>query len=801
MYVNLIVDKNVRKLDQLFSYSVPEKYKNNIEVGDRVVIPFGTYNSYIEGLVYEVIFDDFLLDSKIKLKDIIYILDKKYSFTNYQMYMIKFLREVYASTFQKAYLTVLPAQQVLNINTNYVFLDDILGFHKFDKISELNIKKIIKNKELKNLLSSCKLEKIQDFSLKVKEKEEVFISKNFDDLEKTLLNIPDRNVKIIRLIKYVNSLPYVEISKLRRATNSTTKDIENLVKKKFFSKYSLDKKSDATNYITDKGLSNDVTEIVFTDEQSAIIDTYSKYKAKNKHFKAIINGITGSGKTAVYMEIAKKVILNKKQVLILVPEIALTHQLISRIKTSLSKKIAVIHAHISSINKAIQYNEIANSDIEVIVGARSAIFCPFKDLGLIVIDEAHESSYKSDFTPKYDAVELMMGVSKFFNVDIILGSATNKLQHIVAAKKENFLMLHMKKRPKNAKIPKIHIVDMVNNKIKLGDITEIMYEKLAETFKNKEQAIILHNRRGYSSYRQCKECRHIEKCINCDVSLSIENNTGLAVCKYCAYRIEKYSNCTICNGKLFDVLPAVRSVVEDLRELFKNEKFVAVDSLLTADSDKYSKILSDFNEGKISALVGTQVIAKGLDFKGVTLACVLRADLMFNSPDYLAVERGFSLIYQLIGRAGRHRGDSLALIQTMDVENRVFKYLKDYDYYSFISEENSIRKLTTFPPYSKLYMIKFSSSDNKLCLDSASICFEFINTLLNKKNMDVVIYKPRAEYYTKIRNKYSYYLLLKNNAENHSKMAKILYNILVIDKYKILNKNVDVTLDFSPSVL
>ncbi len=797
MYVNVIVNIPYQKLDKTFSYFVPTGMENIIKVGDRVVVPFGRGDKLTDALVYEIVREN--LDTS--LKEIIYIIDKQYSFTKYQMSLLSMLRNLYASTYRRAYTTILPSAQSLVVNTNYIFKEAMFGYEKFDTVSAAKLLKLISKSKINHLLKSDKLEVSSSYSLKVKEKKSEYILPNFSSIDVVLADIPSRNKKVIRILKYVYSLKIVDYSELIKSTNSTRRDIETLIKKNYLKRdydveHSLDRKMLDRNTLNS---STKASAIEFSEEQRAIIRAYVDCKKQESPFRTLINGVTGSGKTEVYIELARRTIEEGKQVLILVPEIALTPQLINRIRMNLTDDIAVIHAHVSQVDKSVQYRKIKKSELKVVVGARSAAFAPFEDLGLVVIDESHESTYKSDTVPRYDVVELMMNMSLEHCFDIVLGSATSKLDHVVRAKKSGYEMLHMKKRATGATLPEVEIVDMLHSKIKLGDITETFYERLKDTFERGEKAIILHNRRGYSSYRQCVDCRTVEKCINCDVALSIENKTGKAVCRYCSYTIDSHDTCRVCSGDLRDVKPAVRSVLHDLEKLFPNEKFVAVDSLVTAKTVDYKKILDEFNAGKISALVGTQVIAKGLDFKDVTFAGVIRADMIFNSPDFTSSEKAFSLIYQLIGRAGRHKKVGRALIQTMDVDNRSLKYIADYDYYSFMSEENAIRKASVFPPYAKLYALKFTAELNVDALKVSERYYEFINKLIAEKQLKLMIYSPKPQFYMRIKNKYSYYVLIKNIGENHLKMVRILYNILVIDKYKVGSEKVNVSLDFSPS--
>ncbi len=622
----------------------------------------------------------------------------------------------------------------------------------------------------------------------------------FDDLDSALEKLNKNASKQIRILKYVFSHKEIEYKKVLSACSCARKDIVNLSNKGFLSIESVDKSVDMARYFTTTVESKNLPKL--SEEQEIAYEVFrdSKYD-KKENFRAIINGVTGSGKTRLYFEMAKDILKEGKQVLFLLPEIALTPQILSSIYSDLSSEIAVIHTHVSDRDKAAYYQDIKSGKVKVVVGVRSALFAPFNDLGMIIIDESHERTYKSDKNPRFDAINLAMNLSEYLPCDIVLGSATSTLDLFKKAEEKKYNILSLKNRIGNTPLPEIFLIDMKASERASSQISVSLYEKLAETFAKGEQAMILHNRRGYSLYRQCPECTHIEKCINCDLSMAVSNKNGDLYCKYCDYKIKSYSNCSSCGARVLDRMPAVKSVEEELKELFPDRIFVAVDSDSTRVSNKYLETISDFKNGKINAILGTQVIAKGFDFDKVSMAAVINADQIFNSPDYSASERAFALMYQLAGRAGRRKTKGRVYIQCTDTEHRALNYLLENDFQGFLVEEDKLRKMALFPPYSSFISIRVVSEDNLTAKNQANKIDEILKAFVIKNKLKINVYASREQFYLKIKNKYNYYVLIKNIGEDSHKIVNLLYNICVIDKYKIVNKDVSLSLDFNPYIL
>ncbi len=795
MYLNVIIDSAAGQPDKLFTYFYSKD--KNLKLGDRLVVPFGKGSKPTPALLYSFLNEK----PSFQCKEVLAVLPKKYSFSKSQLYLIYLLRLHYASTYRAAYRLILPSIQDLLVIKKYLVKTDSFLQYKFgDILSEREIKKILSKKQLKLAIDKNDLEELFEYDIKVSKPIIEYVRVLFDDLDSTLSEVKANAVKQMRILKYAFSHGEVEYRKLITACSCTRKDVMTLVKRGLIELFEEDKEVDVNKYFN--AVKSDVKLPALSEEQNT---AYKKFKdhhlSSESPFKAIVNGVTGSGKTRLYFEMANDVLKAGKQVLFLLPEIALTPQILSSIYSSLSEDIAVIHTHVSERDKASYYNDIQSGKVKVVLGVRSALFAPFKDLGMIIIDESHEKTYKSDQSPRYDTIHLAMELAEYLPCDIVLGSATTSLEIFKRALAKKYHLVKLEKRIGGVALPEIFLIDMESSEKTTSQISEILYEKLLETFEKGEQAMILHNRRGYSSYRQCKACSHIEKCINCDISMAVSNKSGDLYCKYCDYKIPSYTVCSNCSESLIDRMPAVKSVEEEMKELFPDRKFVSVDSDSTRVSSEYLKTIEEFKAGKIDAILGTQVIAKGFDFDKVTMAAVINADQIFNSPDYSASETAFNLMYQLAGRAGRRSKQGKVYIQCLDSNHRSLTYLIDNDFYGFLKEEDELRRAALFPPYSKFISIRLVSEDDVLARNQARRINDLLRDFVIKNKLKVFVYGFREQFYLRIKNKYNYYVLLKNYGEEHKKIVKLLYNVCVANKYKMIDKNVSVSLDFNPYVL
>lgn len=798
MYLDLIVDASSGQTDKLFTYEYREEAE--IAIGDRVVVPFGKGEKPTPALVYAIREQapDF------KCKEVVGLLPKKYSFTKTQMYQIHLLRVYYAGTYRAAYRLILPSSQDLVIIKKYLIKkNDFLQTKLGDIFSERELTKLLSKKQRQEALRRGEIEELIEYDIKVSRERAEEVLPLFGSLEEALQKIRPNAIKQRRILKYLENVQAAEYRMLLSACACSRSDVIALAEKGLLELQSYEKEIDVGKYFNRE--KKKMGSSPLSDEQERCFKVFKEHKQNHRNdrfpFRSIVNGVTGSGKTRLYFEMAKEVLKEGKQVLFLLPEIALSLQVLSSIYANLTQDLAVIHTHVSEKDKAAYYQEIKSGRAKVILGVRSALFAPFHNLGMIVIDESHERTYQSDQSPRFDAIRIAMEMSERFCCDLVLGSATSTLELIVEAKKRNYYFLKMEKRIGGTALPEFFLIDMKSSERRSPQISAILYEKLKETFEKGEQAMILHNRRGYSSYRQCSHCMHIESCINCDIAMSVSNKRGDLYCKYCDYKKTGYEICSRCHQRVRDVQLAVKSLEEELRELFPESVFVSLDGDSTRASKTYLKTIADFEEGKIDAILGTQVIAKGFDFDKVSTAAIVNADQIFHSPDYSSAETAFNLMYQLAGRAGRRKKRGRVYIQCVDTEHRTLKHLLKNDFSGFLKEENELRRLSVFPPYAKFVNIKIVSEFDSLAKEQAERIAYLLQALRQKNRLSINVYDYKRHYHHRIRNRYIYTVLIKNIGEDEKKISRLLYQLCVADKYGILIKKVAISLDFDPRVL
>lgn len=790
MYAELIIDSLVGPSDKLYTYRIPPGLAEVCEVGDRLIVPFGTSNRAVDSLIWSLSEKE----PDFEVKTAFDILPKAYSFSKTQVNLIKAMRRAYLSTYRQAFRTILPSGYDLKKILTYEIREE--GLFQLEaglRLTEAKMLKLCDRVDLKALIKEGRIGAYESYDILYKEKKDEWLRASLKTEAGALKKLRKGATKQQNIVKYLYAQGEVEYNKLRQALSATRAEIKKLEEQGLLEFFFKDDYRSPLDSLEEGGKGH--KEPVLSAEQEEALRIFDETR-KTSIFRGIINGVTGSGKTLIYLEMARRLLKQGRQVLFLVPEIALTAQLVNRIKAAVDVDIAVIHAYVSKADKAKYYADIKAGKLGLVVGARSALFAPFKDLGLIIIDESHEKSYKSEQVPRYDAVKLSLALSEAMDIDIVLGSATTSLDLRYYGEEHGFKELILRERATKVEQPLIKIIDRAASEIVRGNITKVLYDKLDEVFSKGEQAMILHNRRGYSLYRQCPSCKHIEKCMNCDVSMQVVDKTGELRCRYCDYRIGHYTACSHCGKPVVDRMPAVKSVKEDLEFLFPDKRIESIDADTTRDQESYLSILKDFEEGRIDALCGTQVIAKGLDFDRVTFAAVIDADQIFNAPDYLASERAFSLMYQLAGRAGRRKKRGEVYIQSYNLENRVIRHLVESDYEGFIEEEARYRKLSLFPPYTFMASIRLVSESALKAKQLADKISGILSSYVKKKEMEVQVFKTREQYHFKIKNKYNYSVLIKGSLGEEMRLKLLLYHMLITDKYKLLDKDVFVSLDF-----
>lgn len=537
------------------------------------------------------------------------------------------------------------------------------------------------------------------------------------------------------------------------------------------------------------GISN-YKRVNLTDKQRLVSDTIISSFGKSDTF--LLYGVTGSGKTEVYMDVIEKAINNGKSAIMLVPEIGLTPQIVGKFISRFGNVISVLHSKLSDSERYDEYRKITNGESKIVIGTRSAIFVPFNNIGVIIIDEEHTSSYKQDNNPRYSAINVAEWRSKYHNCPLVLGSATPSLESFAKAGNHVYKLLSLTERAGGSVLPIVNIIDM-KEEVKKGNfiLSDMLKNKISEVLSKGEQAIILLNRRGYSSTISCKECGYVYKCPNCDITYTYHKSSNNLKCHYCGYSMVLPNKCSICGSdNLKDYGLGTEKLEETLNSLYK-AKIVRMDVDTTSKKGQHQKIIDDFEEHKYDILIGTQMIAKGLDFPLVTLVGVVSIDSSLTSPDYRASENTFQLLSQVSGRAGRSENKGEVIVQTFNPDHYAITLAKNHDYIDFYKEEMKIRKILKYSPYYYMVLVSITSKDYELGFKEANKIGSYIR---NNISSDSIVLGPTMANMFKVNNIYHYQIIIKYRKDDS--LMKVLK--FIIDM-QVKNNKIDVSIDFNPS--
>ena len=558
--------------------------------------------------------------------------------------------------------------------------------------------------------------------------------------------------------------------------------LNNLIKKNYLIEY---EKEIYREVIVNK----DIRKIGLTTDQNEVSSKIKSFFEMQKTI--LLYGVTGSGKTEVYIDIVKEVIKRNKTAIILVPEISLTPQITARFKGVFEDNIAILHSSLSDGEKYDEWRKIVKDEVKVVIGARSAIFAPLKNIGVIIIDEEHSESYKQENNPRYNTLDIAVERSKNHNCPVILGSATPTIESYARAKKGYYEYLELPKRVNNKPLPRVTIVDM-KEEIRKGNnlFSEALLDKIKDRLNKKEQVMILLNRRGYSNYLSCQNCGFVYKCPNCDITLTYHKTSGMLRCHYCGYANNKTKLCPSCHEDgIKEIGTGTEKIEEKIKEIFPTSKVLRMDADTTGKKGAHANIINEFNARNYDILVGTQMISKGLNFPYVTLVGVINADSSLNIPNFRSSERTYSLLDQVIGRTGRHEKEGEAIIQTFNPDHYSIVCACNHDYKLFFNKEMYVRKKLNYPPYCFITLIKISSKDYDYGFKEAKKISSFLKR--NLVNTDVL--GPSMANILKINNNYNFQIILKYKKDE--KLYKGLYELIKIYEG---NSKIKVELDFNP---
>ncbi|WP_338992390.1 replication restart helicase PriA [Fusobacterium vincentii] len=728
-------------------YTYSDK-NDEFEVGENVIVPFRNIkkSGFIIRKNLKESFEFKVLNISSKVKNSLKLSDE-------QIKLIEWMVDYYLASYDSVMKAMIPKKIKISYNNVYSI--------NLNKLDILN--KNLNNEIIKYIFS---LTTISYSTAKTKFKKSVvdsLIEKNF-------------------LYKNENNI-YVNIEKFYKLKEENKEIFEYFYKKTIIKKEKLEKKFKRNNikeleekeilkievninkkkeYISDNIEKVFKNKSLLNEKQLTIKENIEK--SNKKYF--LLKGVTGSGKTEIYIELIKKAFFEGYGSIFLVPEISLTPQMVERFQTEFKNNIAILHSSLSDIERAKEWESIYTGEKKIVLGVRSAIFSPVKNLKYIILDEEHEATYKQDSSPRYNAKYVAIKRCLDEDAKLILGSATPSIESYYYAKTGIYELLNLENRYGNAVMPDIQIVDMKQE----NDLffSKVLLEEIKNTLLKNEQVILLLNRKGYSTYIQCKDCGYVEECDNCSIKMSYYKSTNRYKCNYCGKQVHYTGKCSKCGStNLIHSGKGIERIEEELKKYF-DVPTIKVDSELSRNKDYFSKIYKDFSDKKYSILIGTQIIAKGLHFPNVTLVGVINSDIILNFPDFRSGEKTFQLLTQVSGRAGRGDKKGKVIIQTYEPENNVIKDSKEENYELFYEKEINSRKIFSYPPFSKILNIGFSSEDEERLLEVSKNFYDDI------KSQDIELYGPMPSMVYKVQKRYRMNIFAKGSKKKIDNFKKFL---------------------------
>lgn len=738
MFANIIVDITHEKLDKIFQYRVPSHLEGELSVGMEVMIPFGKGNRRTKG--YIIGFSETCDYDLSKVKEIEEISRSAVAIEGKLVALAAWMKEHYGGTMIQALKTVLPIKQKERAKVRKrvrLLLSEEEGKRKLDDYLEKN------QRARARLLAALLDEPVLDYELVNKK-----------------LNI---TLTVIRALEEQG----VAVLESEQVFRNPVRGREQTEKK-----------------------------ITFTVEQQHVIETFWKDYQQNQFGTYLIHGVTGSGKTEVYIEMIRRVAEQGRQAIVLIPEIALTFQTVMRFYRCFGDRVSIMNSRLSAGERYDQMMRAKAGEVDVMIGPRSALFTPFPNLGLIVIDEEHENTYKSEQVPRYHARETAEARAKMEQASLVLGSATPSLEAMYRARNGEYRLLELKNRSGQQELAEVHVVDL-REELKNGNrsiLSEKLQKLIADRLEKREQVMLFLNRRGYAGFVSCRECGFVAKCPHCDVSLSFHRN-GKLVCHYCGYEEIKTDVCPECGSRHIGEFRAGTQQIEEIvKRQFPQARVLRMDMDTTRKKDGHEKILAAFANEEADVLVGTQMIVKGHDFPNVTLVGVLAADMSLYTDDYRAGERTFQLLTQAAGRAGRGKKKGEAVIQTYSPEHYAIETAAAQDYEAFYTEEIRYRELMGYPPAENLLAVLASCEDEAHLEKGCKFLKEYALRVRGTELVEII--GPASPGIGKINDVYRKVLYLKT--ERYDTLIRMKNRL---EKYIEVNSGFDrmrIQFDFNP---
>lgn len=743
MFVEIILNAVAKQLNKTFDYCVPEELQDKIKIGNRVLVPFGNSKKAKEGFVVNI-----KQTSSFANKDIISI--EKDGLTEEDVKLANIMSQMYFCNIFDAMKLMLPPGTISEVKEN-----------------------------------------------KVKEKTGrfVYLNKDIEEIENIIESGEIKSKKQISVLEFLKENEGVYISDLQLYTDTTSAVLNTLQKKGLIE---IAEEQIIRNPFKDKTVSRD-TKLSLTEEQIVAFEKVKEYIDNNEYEQFLLYGVTGSGKTEVYLQLIEEALNKGKRAIVLVPEISLTPQMVDRFLARFGEQIAVLHSKLSIGERYDEWNKIKSGEANIVIGARSAIFAPVENLGIVIIDEEHDTSYKSDMSPRYQAKDIARYICKRAKAPLILGSATPDINTFYQAKNNKIQLLELTHRANQSELPKVEIVDL-REELASGNksmISKALYEEIEKNLKAKLQTILFLNRRGFSTFVMCRECGFTAKCRNCNIALTYHKGDAKLKCHYCGYETKLITTCPICKSNKVKYFGAgTQKLEQEIHDLFPNASTIRMDVDTVTKKNSHEEILEKFKKENIDILIGTQMVVKGHHFPKVTLVGVIAADSSLNINDFRASERTFQILTQVAGRAGRENLPGKVIVQTYNKDNFSIQYARQQDYEKFYIDEIRIRKQLKYPPFCDIIVANISSKDEEATKKVAEYIYRKMKQEFSKQENSILILPPVASPINKIKNNYRWRILIKCKFNNN--IIKSINNILS-SYYQTKYRKTKVIFDVNPT--
>lgn len=777
MYAEIVVNHPSRAVDRVFDYEIPQELSDKVVVGARVIIPFSRNNAEKEGFVIRI---KPHTDAK-RIKKIIAMASEELAFKPDAVELIEYMHERYLATYIELIHTLIPTGTGLK-TVEWVVITDRSRFTGANATDRRIIELLSDNgggmdiyslssyfdssiKSRLNLLEKSGVIK-REFrhnreinKLRIRAVRLVVALDDADSyIEKTRSLIQKRMVMMLKDNEFISTADIVRFSMGNYSALSTL--VKNGVAEFF------DLILDRPVYDSDLKLTAPPQP---TQEQMQAIEVINESLKCGTAQTILLHGVTGSGKTEVFLRAIERTVNSGRTALVLVPEISLTPQMVSRFVSRFGKRIAILHSGLSLGERYDQWSRIMNNEADIVIGARSAVFAPLNNIGIIIIDEEHSETYKSEMSPRYHAREVAIKRAAMMGATTLLASATPSVESYYEAVSGRYKLIRMEKRYNESSMPEIQIVDM-RKELETGNksmFSKQLYDAIRHNIDNGEQTILFMNRRGFSTFVSCRKCGFVPQCPNCNISLTYHSYDNTLKCHYCGHKQKNYTECPLCGSKYIRYFGGGTQRIEDeVKRLFPDASTIRLDADVTTRKNSHKEILDAFVRDKIDIMIGTQMVSKGLDFSNVTLVGVMSADTMLHINDFRSGERTFDVLEQVSGRAGRGEKAGRAIIQTYNPDNYAIDLVKTHDYRAFYDKTIKERSHMWYPPFSEMICVRFTGGDNETTRRAA---FSFRDAFgdITKMSEKIAVLGPIPSGISRIKGKYRWQILIKtNNADD-----------------------------------